>query len=116
MNTSEIILEVGAEGATQTLYGRVTTAGWLFFQRVIDETPELPEKLWIDSISEVVNTWPEALELLDRYPWQHLNPLQVHPGFREAVHEAACARLDPADERMSRLLARWSRICEVDGV
>jgi hypothetical protein len=45
-NKSEVIVEVGGEGGSITLYGRRTERGWCFSREVIDWTPELFDREW----------------------------------------------------------------------
>jgi hypothetical protein len=112
MHTSEIIVEIGAEGGSLTLYGKRETSGWLFSRRVIDQSAVMLGDDAIDLTSSVVNTWPQALDLLGQYRWEGLYPLFVHPEFRQAVYEAVRARLDLAGERTLQALERWSQVCD----
>jgi len=108
--TKEIILEVGAEGGTLTLFGgKNATNAWEFWTKR-DETAvyELLDEEDRASLgspvhkSEVVIRLSEGLALLDRYPWFRLVPLQVHPEFRDAILLEVRKRGTPADE------ARWN--------
>ncbi len=88
----QIIVEVGSEGGSLTLYGIQSAEGWQFrvetneVALVDDEDmPDLPVRRWVE-------TWRSALKQLDRYPWTQLHPLAVHPEFREKVFKALQTR------------------------
>lgn len=83
----ETILRVGAEGGSITLQGRMVDADWQFRlareERLLDEDAH-GQSNWID-------TWPDALMALDRYPWARLYPLDVHPLFADRVRAGVAA-------------------------
>jgi hypothetical protein len=89
----EIILEVEAEGGTLALFGSKNDVGEWEFWTGTDEAAFfdlLNEEDRHDlgspvSTSESVASLPEALALLDKYPWFRLVPLEVHPDFRDAI-------------------------------
>lgn len=66
-------------------------------------------------ISEMVDSWENALKLLDKYPWQNLFPLVVHPEFRELVLKAVVARYKLEKQRNSPRLPNWKTSCSVVG-
>jgi len=75
----QVIVEVGSEGGSLTLYGIQSAEGWRFRAEtneaalVDDEDmPDHPERPWVE-------TWRSALKQLDGYPWTQLYPLEVHP-------------------------------------
>ena len=76
-----IVLQLGAECGSLTLYGMQTEQGWVFCRNLIDWTPQLIDEERIQHKSPVVDSWGAALTLLDQYPWQTLFPLVVHPKF-----------------------------------
>ena len=89
----EIVLEIGAEGGSVTLLReRNGTEEWRFRMKTNEAAlyDLLPEE-YRDEIgsyqtqSGYVNSFPEAMLLLDKYPWCNLYPLRVHPGFLDAV-------------------------------
>lgn len=87
----QVIVEVGAEGGSLTLYGMQSPDGWQFRaetnEAALDDgdTPDLPERPW-------VATWRSALKQLDAYPWTQLYPLKVHPEFSDRVFKALQTR------------------------
>ncbi len=88
----QVIVEVGAEGGSLTLYGIQSAEGWQFRVEtneaalVDDEDmPDHTERPW-------VTTWRSALKQLDSYPWPQLYPLEVHPDFRGRVFKALQTR------------------------
>ena len=108
--SNDIILAVGAEGGTLTLFGsKHASNAWKFWTET-DETAayELLDEEDRGSIespvkkSELVTTLSEGLALLDKYPWFRLIPLQVHPEFRDAILLEVRKRGTPGDE------ARWN--------
>jgi hypothetical protein len=106
----EVIIEVGAEGGSITLYGLPTDQGWVFSRKVIDQTPELIDEDWIKTNSDCFHSWEAALKLLDRYPWPKLYPISVHPDFRERIWSAVQERLDTDEKSEAR--SRWHAICQ----
>jgi hypothetical protein len=112
MNGNEIILQLSAEGGGLTLYGHRTINGWWFSRHVLDWTPELLNEPCIEHHSDVARTWPEALELLDCYPWHLLRPTRVHPEFRKALLDAATARCTVGDgQKDTPKLSKWMQAC-----
>ncbi len=111
---SEVILRVGAEGGSLTLYGARTPGGWRFSRRVIDQTMallDLDDGEVIDEESAVVGSWAAALALMDRYQWHRLYPLEVHPAFRARVMQAVVARLRRDVEKDPERVYRWKAAC-----
>jgi hypothetical protein len=106
----EVIIEVGAEGGSITLYGFRTDQGWVFSRKVIDQTPELIDEDRIKTNSDCVHSREAALELLDRYPWPVLYPISVHPGFGVRTLWAVQERLDK-HENSGVQLDRWRAVC-----
>jgi hypothetical protein len=116
----EPIIEIGAEGGSITLFGFKTANGaWHFSRTTRDETPTYldPEEGGpaINHTSAWVKTWPEALTLLDRYPWAMLSPLQIHPDFRHRVWDAVQKRLEhESGTHAKERSARWARMCRAE--
>lgn len=88
----EIIVEVGSDGGSLTLYGIQSPGGWKFKVETSEaalvddeDMPDAPERPW-------VATWRSALKQLDGYPWTQLYPLVVHPVFSDKVAKALQAR------------------------
>lgn len=113
MNPAEVILEIGAEGGSLTLYGVRTPSGWLFSRDVIDQTLQMLDEESIEHSSETVDSWSAALELLSEYPWVNLFPLQVHPEFRGLVIDAVRADYKTRNDTRMRQRDRWERLCGV---
>lgn len=109
--TAEVIVKVGAEGGSLTLYGARTVDGWRFALEVIDQAPELVEEDWIVHSSSAVDSLEDALALFDEYPWSRLHPLKIHPDFRVAILMA----VEERDARMpirAPILREWRRLCD----
>jgi len=83
------ILKVGSEGGSITLLGVNTDGVWKY--RLATNEAALHDELDDDvktAVQPWVDTWEEALQLLDRYPWHMLYPLGVHLSFHDQVYEA----------------------------
>ena len=76
----ELILRAGTEGGDITLYGIRAENKWRFQRNVVDQTPLMSDEQEILNASDLVETWEEALVLLDRYPWTRLSPGKVRSG------------------------------------
>jgi hypothetical protein len=111
MGDWEVILQLGAEGGSVTLYGMRTERGWLFSRNVSDWTPELVGEERIQHKSPVVDSWEAAVTLLDHYPWQRLSPLTVHPEFSERIWSAVRERLEK-DQASDRYFDSWRNMCK----
>ena len=118
MSTKEVIVSIIAEGGSITLIGnKGPNLDWQFARGVLDQTPGFLTKKdggtsAIRHASDWVNTWLEAVALLDRYPWAMLNGQEVHPEFRARVWTEVNRRLarvspDYADSRRRR----WAEVC-----
>ena len=88
----QVIVKVGSEGGSLTLFGIQSPDGWQFRAEtneaalVDDEAmPDLTERPW-------VATWRSALKQLDAYPWTQLHPLAVHSEFNDRVYKALQTR------------------------
>lgn len=107
---TDVVIKVGGEGGSITLYGRRRGEGWIFSLQSLDQSPMFFDEPSEQKNSLAVATWPEALALLDSYPWHRLCPDEVHPDFRTAVLDAVNARYgDAADWNR---LADWQTLCE----
>lgn len=91
--TSEIIIGVGAEGGSLTLWGRrFQEHSWEFWIS-IDETAAFELLDEEDqqglgaavSVSNRVTSFFEAISLFNTRPWYRLTPVVVHPGFRDEI-------------------------------
>jgi hypothetical protein len=111
MDKGEVVVEVGAEGGSIALIGKCHGRGWTFSRLVDDSTASelVDEKPIIHKLAEV-DSWEAALRLLDKYPWQTLYPLSVHPEFRARVWIALKERLG-SDEKGLFELERWRSLC-----
>jgi hypothetical protein len=118
----EVIVDIPAEGGSITLYGRKDSKGeWIYSRGVNDQTPTLLNDddgggSAIAHSSAWVKSWPEALALLDRYPWAMLGGAAVHPEFCEHVWAEVTKRLQrQSGRRVQRAKERWSRACGIAG-
>jgi len=108
--TEETILELGAEGGSLTLFGSRDAAGQWKFWRKSDETTmrELLDEEDLRGLGSLVSeggpvsSLQEAFALLDKYQWQSMVPLQIHPEFRSAIQSEVQRRCTPEE------LAIWN--------
>lgn len=114
----QVVLKVGAEGGSITLWGSKNTLGqWTFslegnesaLEFLLDEDDVVlltrnRSKQWLD-------TWEEALDRLNGYKWPRLYPLEVHDEFRDRVwHAIQASRVE------TQWLWEWREICGVQEV
>jgi hypothetical protein len=111
MTPNEVIVKVGGEGGSVALYGLRSKTGWLFSLGLIDPATAFPGKTPAKGETKVVSSWPEALQLLDQYPWHRLYPVLVHPEFRADTLNAYIARDAISDGDQSRYRHKWEALC-----
>jgi hypothetical protein len=113
----EVILEIGAELGSSTLLGTRTAHGWRFRSRTIDQSA------WLLSddddfeglsyrLSDWVDSWEEALALLDKYPWHRLHPLVVHPEFAQRLWTVVQEKfaVDQSESELARMaFQQWRK-------
>ena len=107
MPDKEVIVEIGAEGGSITLFGVRSPRGWLYGRSVGERIDE--ERSQHDS--NVVDSWEAALGLLDQYPWHMLSPQHVHPEFRRQIFAAVQKLFESSDDRMGRM-EKWRDLCD----
>lgn len=119
MYIQEVILQVGADGGSISLLGTRNPAGtWRFTSETNESfhadllSEEEREGLSFDSRDGSVGTFPEAVNLLKKYPWYRLYPLKVHPEFRQSVFDAVI-ELTKADGVENRNLYEWKIECGI---
>lgn len=111
VKSNVLIVEVGAEGGSIKLYGLKTEGGWKFSRHVIDQTPAVIGEATIQHRTAVVESWMEALELLQRYPWHRLQPMSVHPEFHQTVLDAVRTRYRSEGQKNPSNMDRWTEVC-----
>lgn len=110
----EVILKVGGEGGTITLWGRKTREEtWQFGvgrdeSALYDFLDEEDEVLLVSRPLNWVNTWQEALNSLSSYPWHRLSPREVHPEFQRAVWNEVQSKMTEIDDWR---VERWREVC-----
>jgi hypothetical protein len=114
----EVILEVGAELGSLTLLGTRAAHGWRFRIQTIDQSAWLLSDDDEDTgpktyrLSDWVDSWEEALALLDKYPWHRLHSLVVHPEFAQRVWTAVQEKfaVDPTESELARMaFQQWRK-------
>jgi len=118
----EVILQILAEGGSVTLFGlRDLRGGWQFARELTDATRTMLDEAdqgeaKVQSRSDWVRTWAEAMALLDRYPWPMLQCREIHPEFRNQVWTEVTRRLQgKTGVQADNARKRWIRDCEVIG-
>jgi len=116
----EVILEMEANGCTLRLLGNRRVGGdWQFRlqgkKRPWDTFGMEDGEVALSFYGQTgyVNSFQEALLLLDRFPWIHLDPLQVHPEFASAVRGAYELRAVEA-RRIPNFESCWRKILNLD--
>jgi NAD-dependent deacetylase len=116
----EVIFKVLAEGGSVTLLGQRDSHGdWRYACTVNDGTIALLDEEEggaeaIEPKTEWIDTWAEAMALLDRYPWTMLHCREVHPEFRRQVWTEVMSRLkDRRGVRADRALKCWMHACGI---
>jgi len=119
---AEIILEALAEGGSLTIIGIRTANGWRF-RLVLDESTladllseEDRAGLEFKHESDWVDSWEDALALLNESRWHMMSVQQIHPDFRQqiwtAVQDRAARAAGQGDAWWVRWhLDRWQRMC-----
>ena len=107
MPDKEVIVEIGAEGGSISLFGVRSPRGWLYSRSL----GELIDEERSQHDSNVVDSWEAALGLLDQYPWHMLYPLHVHPEFRRQIFAAVQKLFESSDVPMGRM-EKWRELCE----
>jgi hypothetical protein len=110
----EVIVLTGVEGGGVTLYGERTERGWRFSCNFVDQTPFIladgEDQREIRRMTKTVESWRDALALLDEKGWLRLPAIHVHPEFRQQVLQVFEKRLGD-DPRNERELERWRERC-----
>lgn len=88
----QVIVKVGCEGGSFTLYGIQAPNGWQFRAETNEAVLIDDEDLSEPAERPWVKTWRSALKQLDSYPWTQLYPVTVHPEFRQRVFKALQTR------------------------
>lgn len=113
MKNNEVIIKVGAAGGSLTLYGLRSNEGWQFSRSLIDQSLVLMDGPEIRHASNTVNTWLDALKLLDKYSWHRLCPISVHTEFRGMVMDAVLERFNSQHGTKPERLSEWGEICGI---
>jgi hypothetical protein len=103
MVLNDVILKAGGEGGSIVLYGLRVGSGWSFSLDFIVPEPTSPTF----PNQDVVDTWEDAIALLDRYDWYRLRPVRLHPDFRERILDAVAARIGAGQGQLSPDVRRW---------
>jgi hypothetical protein len=108
MNKPEIILSLGAEEGSLTLYGVKLKEEWSFLIKYerIEQTELFPQT--VENIDILKKGFHNAIALLDRFPWESFIPRIIHPGFAELLLEEVENRIPYHHLR----LTYWRRLIE----
>ncbi|MBT2655355.1 uracil-DNA glycosylase [Bacillus sp. ISL-18] len=110
----QVILRLGGEGGSISLYGKEHKGKWYFSLHtneiaLVDflEDEELSHHLISKSL--IVEGFHNGLRLLDEYPWVHLVPHDLHPLFADEIITEVKKRISNDKSR----LYRWERAYEI---
>jgi hypothetical protein len=116
MPPEEVVLRVGAEGGSLTVYRVPYTGGGWFWEVETNEVALhdlVSDDDDLDSCGAVRRTlaesFEEAIERLDKYPWVRLYPLQIHKDYHDAILRAVLERGGEREERRWRSMLRRER-------
>lgn len=106
----EIVIEVGAEGGSLTLFRgkHELDQDWRFFLGRNEcamaglLSDEDLKGLSLSNNSDFVHTWDEALKLMDKYPWHRLHPVYARNDCAVLIWAALQARTND-----KTVLQRW---------
>ena len=102
-NDPQTILEVGSEGGSVQLVGVCEDGAWRFRVETNEHAMVDDESAGAAAIPGAWHeSWPAALNALDRYPWQFLHPLSAYAEFSARIEVALRARLPLTDEAIWR--------------
>jgi hypothetical protein len=90
MDSEEVILEIGTEGGLLSVRRFLSSNGTLKFILIIDESTMadfLDKDNQIDLVKKYppVETFGEAVRLMDKYPWREMHLVSVHPDYAEII-------------------------------
>ena len=113
----ELIIRLGAEGGSVTIYGIQTDGIWSFQSESSSiDIDDDDNEVWLHRSSDPTDNFEE---LLPGY-WPILFPLEIHPDFVSrfrAIYESACMRLE--DDRYGTQIRRrhreWLQIFDNNG-
>jgi len=106
----EIVLQVGGEGGSLTLVRYPVSDETWEFAIIRDETTlagflEEGEMADLFESQNAISTFDDAIKLMNKYPWQYLFPLAVHPEYVKEVLSIIDRMGDPcAKDRWQHLL------------
>jgi hypothetical protein len=118
MNNKQVVVQVGTDGGNITLYGAKNGNGWNFSMDIYDcSALALDDEEAMEPTRHIrlVNTWTDAVALLDHYRWATLYPLAVHPEFRGQIWNEVQRRCLSDGDRDGRYdLQRWRQLCHAE--
>ena len=109
--SEEVVLSVGAEGGSLSVY-RVPLADgrwdWEVETNEVATYDLLSDDDDLDVRSSVRRTGAtslgDALTVLDKYPWVRLTPMQVHADYRDVILSAVLERGNGRDQERWRAM------------
>jgi len=113
----KLLVSIGAEGGAITLYGDLSDPGHPRYRVVLaDGTLTFLEGeeggTGIRKDSGWLSTWPEAIQVLDCYPWPHLACLHVDPTVASAIWNALENYIRRTERPIREsALRRWREAC-----
>ncbi len=115
MKHNEVIVQVAGEGGSIALYGLRYENGWRFSRNFIDPAIGHQEEPLTAARSKIVDTWPDALSLLELNTWYMLSPVLVHPEFRTDILRAVLAHDTGSMGNQNQYRQKWEALCASTG-
>lgn len=111
MKHNEVIVHVAGEGGSIALYGLRYKNSWRFSRDFIDPAAGHQEEPLTAVRSKVVDSWPDALSLLEQNTWCTLSPILVHPEFRTDILKAVLAHDTGSKGNQIQYRQKWEKLC-----
>ncbi|WP_308017573.1 SIR2 family NAD-dependent protein deacylase [Alkalihalobacillus deserti] len=121
----QTIISFGAESGSITLLGKEQQSGQWEFKKAVNEMnfddldeeinnlTKLTRETHFANRENIADTWENALQIMNQYPWPILRPREVHPEFRKRVWTALQKeREQKYGKRLdSYRLDKWAALC-----
>ena len=111
MKHNEVIVHVAGEGGSIALYGLRTETGWLFSREFIHSAAAFQDESPTEAKRKVVDSWPDALALLEQNPWYMLSPVLVHPEFQTDILKAVMIHDKSTEGNQIQYRQKWEKLC-----
>lgn len=104
------VLSLGAEGGGITVLGKEENGQWKFSLKINEI---ISDDVKQSDHHEIVDSFEQALNLLNAYPWPKLHPLKIHPVFRKSVWNGLQSVKNQYKMEQQQF-SRWAELCFPD--